>query len=256
MGGRQYLSRSGNHHTPRTYKDTSYVSGRFSMAEPISLLMAYLNWSGGHMDHEREELLDTLERPKAPSAFMGQSLFGREERGFNTADLSWTYFPAHLYAIGYKDAADGLKFAISNRRTSLDSAIYPLVYLYRHGLELQLKLLLPIAGRVAQAKVTSDLLRHELMPMWRELRRLLRVIDPAMDETELMAMESFIKELHEVDPGSFAFRYSTNKKGDVSLPGLQHINVEHLAEVLDSVFMMLGGIHDWLGEMDGAQEFY
>lgn len=207
------------------------------------------------MDDETAGLLDPLERPKAPSDFAGQRLFGRGEGWCNTADLTWTHFPGHLYAIGYKDAADGLKFAISNRLTSLDSAIYPLVFLYRHGLELQLKLLLPIAGRVAQVKVTSDLHRHELMPMWRELRRLLIVIDPAMDEKDLIAMESFIEELHEVDPSSFAFRYSTNKKGEVTLPGLQHINIEHLSEVLDSVFMMLGGIHDWLGERDEVQEF-
>lgn len=201
------------------------------------------------MADEDEGLLDPFERSKAPSFFSGQQLFIQGDDWQNNAMLGWTNFPADLYAYGYKEAADGLLQAIADRKVSLDSGIYPLVFLYRHSMELQLKLILPLARRLSGEKQVNEH-KHELMPMWQALRRLLTEIDPETDDEELQAMESFIQQLHEVDPASFAFRYSTGKKGEVSLPGLQHINIRHLSEILDSVFMMLNGIHSWLGEME------
>lgn len=62
--------------------------------------------------------------------------------------LGGTHFPLDLYAAGYKDAADALREALTIRKTYLDSAIYPLVFLYRQGPELQLKLILPVARRL------------------------------------------------------------------------------------------------------------
>lgn len=46
------------------------------------------------------------------------------------------------------------------------------------------------------------------------------------------------------------------KNGEVSLPELRHINVRHLSEVMNSVFMLLGGIHSWLGEMNKNEGCY
>lgn len=39
------------------------------------------------MDHEGAELLDSLERPKAPSALAGQCLFGQGEGGSISHDI-------------------------------------------------------------------------------------------------------------------------------------------------------------------------
>ena len=44
--------------------------------------------------------------------------------------------------------------------------------------------------------------------------------------------------------------YPTTKMGEVSLPERRHVNVRHISEVMDSVFMLLGGICSWLGEME------
>lgn len=42
----------------------------------------------------------------------------------------------------------------------------------------------------------------------------------------------------------------------MSLPELRHVNVRHLSEVMDSVFMLLGGIYSWLGEMEQNDSYY
>ena len=69
---------------------------------------------------------------------------------------------------GYKDAADALVGALAERKAPLDSVVYPLVFLYRQGLELELKLILPLARRLAGKEASVDI-GHKLMPLWSEL---------------------------------------------------------------------------------------
>ena len=195
-----------------------------------------------------ENLLDLPEN-RFPSDYAGQKLFIRGEDSDNNAMLNWTSFPLDLYAGGYKDAADTLARVLLDRKAPMDSAIYPLVFLYRQGIELQLKLILPLARRLNGEKTKKDL-SHGLKAMWKELRDILATIDPREEDLELPAMENFIMELHEIDPESFAFRYPTDRKGNATLPDLTHINIRHLAEIMDSVFLMFMGIHSYLGEME------
>jgi len=186
---------------------------------------------------------------KLPSEFAGQQLLIQGEDWHNNAMLGWTHVPWDIYAAGYKDAADALVRALAERKASLDSVVYPLVFLYRQGLELQLKLILPLTRRLAGRDAVADH-QHGLMSLWNELRHHLELLDPREEFKELPAIENFISQLDTVDPGSFAFRYPTTKKGEVSLPELRHVNVRHLSEIMDSVFMLLGGIYSWLGEME------
>lgn len=198
-----------------------------------------------------DDLLDDNlgERSKFPSEFAAQMLFVRGDDWQNNAMLGWAPYPMDIYAAGYKDAADAILYALSERRTSLDSVIYPLVFLYRQGLELQIKLILPLARQLANSPAKEDH-SHSLIPMWAELRTLLNELSPHACDQEVPAMEQFLHQLAEIDPQSFAFRYPEDKKGQLSLPDLHHINVRHLSEVMDSMFMLLSGIHSELGEMD------
>ncbi|SCX44850.1 hypothetical protein [Nitrosospira sp. Nsp1] len=208
-----------------------------------------------NQEDDAAEDVDPLARMKSPSDFAGQQLFIQGEDWHNNAMLGWTYFPWDIYAAGYKDAADALVDALAHRKASLDSVIYPLVFLYRQGLELELKLILPLARRLAGKEAITDH-HHGLIPLWSELRRLLEQLDSREDDKELPAIEDFIRQMDTVDPGSFAFRYPTTKKGETSLPELRHVNVRHLSVIMDSVFMLLGGIYSWLGEMEQNDSYY
>lgn len=198
-----------------------------------------------------DDLLDeNLGEPlKFPSAFAGQKLFVQGDDWQNNAMLGWAPYPMDIYAAGYKDAADAILYALSERKTSLDSVVYPLVFLYRQGLELQIKLILPLARQLTKSPAKEDH-SHSLMLMWAELRTLLNELTPRACDLEVPAMEQFLHQLAEIDPQSFAFRYPEDKKGQLSLPDLHHINVRHLSEVMDSMFMLLAGIHSELGDMD------
>jgi hypothetical protein len=119
---------------------------------------------------------DLIAKLRPPSAFSGQPLFVQAEDWQNNAMLGWTHFPMDLYAAGYKDAADGLLYALADQPSKND---------HHHG----------------------------LMPLWRELRSLLEQFDPPEADKELSAIEAFIRQLDEVDLGSYAFRYPTTKQG-------------------------------------------
>lgn len=206
-------------------------------------------------DTQESEGLDLLARVRSPADFAGQQLFIEGDDWRNNAVLGWGGFPWDTYAAGYRKAADVLVAAVEERKAPVDMVVYPLVFLYRQALELELKLMLPLARRLADQAPRQDV-KHQLMPMWQELRRYLHQLGTPESDPQILSLESFISQLDAVDPGSFAFRYPTDKKGEVSLPNLRHINVRHLAEIMGSVFMLLGGTHSWLGEMDQVDGIY
>lgn len=202
------------------------------------------------MTADDKHLLDPmLENIRWPSDFSGQQLFVKGEDWHLNAMLNWSNFRADLYAFAYKDAADGLVESMAERKVPLDSGIYPLLFLYRHALELQLKLMLATARNLTGLN-PKNYDKHSLMPMWSELRKLLKDLDPSQPEIEVIAAHEFIRQLDDVDPDSMAFRYATTRYGKEHLSGVTHINIRHLRDVLNSIFLWLKGAYDWLGEME------
>lgn len=202
------------------------------------------------MTADDKHLLDPmLEKIRWPSDFSGQQLFVKGEDWHLNAMLNWSNFRADLYAFAYKDAADGLVESMAERKVPLDSGIYPLLFLYRHALELQLKLMLATARNLTGLN-PKNYDKHSLMPMWSELRKLLKDLDPSQPEIEVIAAHEFIRQLDDVDPDSMAFRYATTRYGKEHLSSVTHINIRHLRDVLNSIFLWLKGAYDWLGEME------
>lgn len=201
------------------------------------------------MDDESLPPLDPqLEPIQWPSDFAGQKLFIQGEDWQYNAMLNWSRFRADLYAFAYKDAADGLVEAMANRKVPLDSGIYPLLFLYRHSLELLFKLMLGMARDLTDRE-PKNYDKHSLKTLWSELRHLLTELGLDQSNTDAIAVHEFILQLDEVDPDSMAFRYATTRGGKDHLPDITHINIRHLRDVLDSVFVWLRGAYDWIGEM-------
>lgn len=200
-------------------------------------------------NEEKSAIASELEAVRWPSDFLGQKLFIQGEDWQYNAMLNWSSFRADLYAGAYKDAADGLVDAMANRKVPLDSGIYPLLFLYRHALELQLKLMLATARKLT-GREPKDYEKHPLMPMWSELRRLLGELTPEETDDQVVAVHDIIRQLHGFDPDSMVFRYATTRTGKKHLSDVTHINIRHLSEMLNSVFIWLGGAYSLLGEME------
>lgn len=170
------------------------LSNIFIKLQVLDATMKTQEGSMQNQDNHATHGINSLLKNKRPSDFAGQQLFIQGDDWQNNAMLAWTHFPWDIYAAGYKDAADALVEVLVNRKAPLDSVIYPLVFLYRQGLELELKLILPLARHLAGKHVASDY-RHGLMPLWQELKLILQELDPREDDPELSAIGDFIGQL-------------------------------------------------------------
>ena len=163
------------------------------------------------------------------------------------------------YCMGYRAAAFSLAEEVCETGKKQDTLIYPIVYLYRHHIELALKSMTVIASELLDQNLTEQELRalgqHGLIDLWKNLKPLLNPVCKLVQEgvfpsEDIEGIESYINQLHEHDPDGQRFRYATVKQGKnkagTEKPSLGknlcHINIrvfathmEKLAEYLESV---------------------
>jgi hypothetical protein len=89
--------------------------------------------------------------------------------------------------------------------------IYPILFNYRHALELEIKWVLDRYGRYAAIQEFER--NHNLAKLWKVCRQVIEEVGGPSEEGTLEAVEGIVLEFHALDPSSFAFRYSTDKKG-------------------------------------------
>lgn len=147
-----------------------------------------------------------------------------------------------LYADGFREAADRLIKSIDEDRFNLDFLIYPIVFLYRHHLELRLKEIIINGGMLFDQsyKIPVD---HRLDALWSKARLTLKRVWPKGSESDLVQVDAVIKEFSEVDPKSESFRYPIhNKTGKSQIPrDLKLINVRHLKDAIEGTCELLDG---------------
>ncbi|MDF1685871.1 MAG: hypothetical protein ACJAXQ_000240 [Parvibaculaceae bacterium] len=146
----------------------------------------------------------------------------------------------NAYASGYLSAAKLLARIVIYSGHGLDTVVYPIVYLYRHFTEIQLKKLIEqgahIRGESISNKLEKVLNGHNLMQLWNGFKPFLEDVAGAENgfEDTMTGMESLINQLHEVDPGSLAFRYGhSNKSGAHSLERVENFNLLHFCQNME-----------------------
>ena len=164
------------------------------------------------------------------------------------------------YAIGYKEAADLLITGMGMERSRDACVSYPVMFLYRHYLELRLKAI--VIGLKEQDSLSADFDRYNLWPQlpaygdyqvrghrltffWkRMLAYWFRAIKAglitgiALEELEAKydIIGKRIKELDEIDRASVVFRYPVDKDGNphqISTPNLRELI--HVKDVVGSI---------------------
>lgn len=154
-----------------------------------------------------------------------------------------------------------------------DSLVYPIVYGYRHYLELRTKGLLRDLSSYFDRPAPPDSLmtRHRLVPIWKRLEPLLTKAFPD-GAVQLSHVGRCIMEFEELDPLSVAFRYVTTKEGRPTLPpDLRNLDlanlravvgkVAHTLDVMDmavsSMLDVLADYRQYMAEPDReAKEYY
>jgi hypothetical protein len=147
------------------------------------------------------------------------------------------------YSQAYIEAADRLVQTLDKR--SSDTLTLPIVFLYRHYVELTLKDLIIQGNKKYNKPLTKIqqgiLVRHRIDLLWQELKPLLQQAHSAEKSEEIEAVEACLLEFSNVDESSFSFRYPVDKKNNPTLKNnphlraLEYIDVRHLAEKMGSI---------------------
>jgi hypothetical protein len=124
----------------------------------------------------------------------------------------------YRYAVAYKEAADRLSSSMSDTfgRNLLGA---PMLFLYRHYVELHLKSLLLDAGELLDDPQAVPP-KHYLLQLWERVRSLLLRVGPGSNGGWLDRADEVIAQLAALDPTSLAFRYPVDNGGKPSLPSV------------------------------------
>ena len=163
----------------------------------------------------------------------------------------------HDYVFGYREAAKRvIQGAIGqDPRGMLDVLVYPVVFLYRHHVELALKTIIRV-GRRYNDEEQEDLGQHGLTSLWQKARKIIEEHWHKDSNGEVDATEKLILELDKIDPGSFAFRYPEKRDGSKTLPGPVQANLRHFGEIAERMSNFLDSCFQGLwNDLDQKQEF-
>ncbi|EWH01485.1 hypothetical protein [Halomonas sp. BC04] len=178
-------------------------------------------------------------------------LFIEAEDWWMNACLDWYHDPTELYIVGYKEAGDSLVNSVADRSGSADSLIFPIVFLYRHYIELRLKSLLHDGNRLLdiEHKQKSE---HQLSKLWSKVRDILVELWPDGSKDDLVAFDSLINQFEKVDPRSTTFRYPKDFDGNNSLQmDSPRVNLRNLKEVVGAMAIILEGSAAGVSEYQG-----
>ena len=157
-------------------------------------------------------------------------------RGGNT----WTG-----YSMGYKNGADILCNHVDLTQRSQDTLIFPIIFLYRHYLELIIKEILSDCAKILEEDIKFK--HHNLSSYWEMVKsNCSRAVEDEIPSDMKDQIENVIRQLICVDKGSDAFRYPFRTDGTPTLQGITHINIKQFSEQVSKASDALEAISSML----------
>lgn len=177
--------------------------------------------------------------------------------------LNFTPFPKGelaSYAHAYHEAANRLLERLQQENGYSDLDACPIVFLYRHSVELYLKaIILWGCGLVALQSgehIDTDALfrTHSLAVLLKPTKRVFKEagwlnLPKGKPFATFEGIEDAILILEQIDPQSFAFRYPIDPKGNAHLPKNFLFNVITLGAEANNMLRMLDGAAMGIYEM-------
>ena len=156
---------------------------------------------------------------------------------------------------GYNEAANHLVDKALEDRHERESLIFPILFLYRHYLELQLKYFISIYGH--HAGIESEWKTHNLTILWRRFKEILdefmgEAQDPDNADT---TVEKVVAQFAKVDPGSFSYRYPRDTKGNPVPIDQNNLDLETLKDVMGGLSAYFGGCEGYFDNLVSAEPY-
>lgn len=158
--------------------------------------------------------------------------------------------PLHRFALmkdGYKEAADLMVEKSEARPSARDTLVFPIIFNYRHFLELSLKWQLSAFGPTVGTRPNWQ--NHDLATLWHEFLEMLKLYgieDP--DGTDTGAGQ-IILEFSKIDPGSYSYRYPVDRGGRPVPIAHSELHLPTLAKVMEKVAGYFDGCDGYLGSL-------
>lgn len=137
------------------------------------------------------------------------------------------------YISGYKNSADDL-LSLAYKNGSLESDIYPIVFLYRQYLELLLK---NILAKMPQTDAYTGK-PHNLEEIWKHISKVFKR-EKIIVEESLEFVKEVVLEFHEVDPKSSNFRYFFKYGNKLTIDNKVVVDTQLLKKAIDKVDSIL-----------------
>jgi len=177
---------------------------------------------------------------------MDNPLFSSGDDWQNNARVNFSHAPMQFYIDGYKRAADLLVQNVLETAIDQDVLVYPISFLYRQYIELQLKDVIR-ESRILLGEGSSFLGSHDIKNLWGVASQLMKKIITGVDSTvggyitkqDLAIINEVISNFAVIDPDSIAFRYPEDKVGKNTMQELTHINIRKLAEQIHELAVRL-----------------
>jgi hypothetical protein len=143
----------------------------------------------------------------------------------------------------------------SNDRALRHELVYPILFCYRHGLELAIKWIFHRYGGYTDIPA-EDYAHHNLWQLWKVCKKVIIGVGSDGDTESLIAVEQVVKDFHDLDKGSFSFRYSTDKEGAlIRLPNVP-FDLTNIKNVMEAVNNLFTGADGQLDHNSSASDCY
>lgn len=203
---------------------------------------------------------------KSPPPVASDKLFEGDSTDWDlNACISHWGETGYAYKAGFRKAAFDIVVKVCAEPVDQDLVIYPIVYLYRHHIELVLKdtirLALEFLGQSLTDGQQRKLGRHDLSALWNILWPMLAPVckmagvDP-LPEKDIKGIDAYFRQINAHDHDGQSFRYARTREHKRTLgPELRLINIRSFAINMEKLADYLEGIERWLALMiDGRDE--
>ncbi|WP_372715965.1 hypothetical protein [Novipirellula sp.] len=149
---------------------------------------------------------------------------------------------------GYYLAANNLLAQTKESGADRDLLVFPICYLFRHTIELQLKSVICLSRQLFDEPVNAPK-HHKILDLWTLSKGFLRRAEPGKsDPVEFRRLDEIIKNFAEVDYDAQAFRFPTASDDLPTLTKVHEISLSEVGNDANFATLFLGGCEDWLGE--------
>ena len=158
-----------------------------------------------------------------------------------------------LMTDGYKTAGDLLVEAADQDGLKRDTLVFPIIFNYRHFLEISLKYLLATYGPTV--RVEPNWQSHDLAILWKSVLRMLERYGTSDPDDTHPVVGAIILEFAKIDRDSYAYRYPVDTQGRLLPVTQSDLHLPTLADVMNGVSAYFDGCDAYLDNLQDASDY-